>query len=138
MSSKNKNSEICVSIVIISLIFSFCVLSSFKINNLNSITKENLSESSSLDFQDRKEYPSGLLQESTDRSPNFPSSGFIRNQGQITDDSIEFYCSTNGFFIGFSTTEIKFWITSIQGLNPNYFIISFDEDYQVFFFCYIM
>ncbi|MHA1966211.1 MAG: SBBP repeat-containing protein [Candidatus Hodarchaeales archaeon] len=131
MFDKNINSKINTIIVISMLILSFCAFSTFTLKNLNNFTQENLSDSSSLDSQERKGYPSDLLQQSTENSPKFPSSGFIRNQGQITDDSIKYYYSTNGFIVGFSSTEVKFGLMSIQSPIPNYFAISFPNAQEV-------
>ncbi len=56
---------------------------------------------------------------------DMPFSGFIQNQGQISDGSIKYYFSTQGMSIGFSTSEIKFVTDSGGGSSLTTFSITF-------------
>ncbi|MFX1532605.1 MAG: SBBP repeat-containing protein, partial [Promethearchaeota archaeon] len=56
---------------------------------------------------------------------HLPFSGFIQNLGQLRDDSILFYYSTNGLSVGFGPSTVVFAYRSQEDLEPVNFFLKF-------------
>lgn len=62
------------------------------------------------------------------KTPNYR---FIRNLGQIPDDTIQYYCSVNGLFAGFSHSKIIFIDTEQDEKESVSFSISFLGSHEI-------
>ncbi|MFX0064440.1 MAG: SBBP repeat-containing protein [Candidatus Hermodarchaeota archaeon] len=59
------------------------------------------------------------------QTARLPFTGFIQNLGQLSDDTIQYYCSMNGLSVGFSSSRITFASKSEEDTEIVSFSVTF-------------
>ena len=73
----------------------------------------------------KQEFIADYIESSVIKPVNIPFSGFIQNQGQISDRTLQFYYSTRGLSVGFASSEIKFVTRTQDDISPVHFSLTF-------------